>query len=420
VGSGTEIFFLKDIVEIIHVFYRGLKNVSKRPFLTKWFVKGIELEEILNRLDDADKRLLMQMPTVQEPTDVEYDRIAKNYIEEIYGKRKNFIRFMNWVFFKKYFLKRIKVNQGLNVDVSPDLKNVEFTYNNEHRIVTTNQKLLWPCNCGVPPEYKNTEIQCPIHSHKSGDAITNAFRFGIVKINFMNTEVYYKDTDAIWPPAIDSLFFALLLEKYFGNMKNLRRILDMGAGTGFLGIFLGEINENVKEITFIDVFLEPFFLSTFNCYRNLKGYKIKYRSIPSNGFDLLDEDGKYDLVLCNPPYLPLLGIREIAGINAVSGTYLLDRVLNDSGKYSNQLVIGASDIVKPEINEYFQKARKTYKKIEINEIGHIEAPFRVSHAFKASGYMDRLFNSRRKYFKIKQDAPIKLWHTVRYYHVIYR
>ncbi|MCS7113835.1 MAG: methyltransferase [Nitrososphaerota archaeon] len=359
------------------------------------------------------------MPTVQAPTDIEYYRIATEYVKEIYKRHKSLINFINNRFFRKLLFRGIKVYPILNVNISSDLRRIDFYYNEQHHIATIDQKLLWPCICRVPSEYRNTDIKCPIHSEKSGEIIQNAFGHGIVKINFGDVEVYYKDNDTLWPPSIDSLFFAVLLQQHFKDRKDLRKICDIGSGTGFLGIWLSKINNSVKEIVFTDIFISPVFLSAFNCYRNCQTIDVRYRSFASNAFDDFKEE-KYDLIICNPPYLPLLGVKDVAGINAVSGTYLLKRIVIEAGKFTNELVIGASDIVKPELKEFFEEAKKLYSRLQIRELGFIEVPFTVTHAFQVSGYMRILIRNRKKYFSFKQQTPIRIWHTVRFYHLTYR
>jgi len=160
-----------------------------------------------------------------------------------------------------------------------------------------------------------------------------------------------------------------------------------------------------------------------NFHRNSRGRNIKYASIASDTFDTFNKmrkDDKYDLIICNPPYMPLLDTPELAGINAVSGTYLLDRVIRDSGKFSDQLVFASSDISKTELNKSLEKAKELYPLIRVSEINKIDAPFRVAHAFQISGYMSKLLKNRKKYFLIRKNSPFKLWHNITYYHITYR
>lgn len=409
-----------EAIELADRAIEAVRYIRKHiGFSLKWLLRGVDVEDVLSRLDDADRRILIQMPVIQKPMDVTFNESARYLIERIYEEHGAFINLINSHFFKSIFLKRIKIKQALDIEVTADLKQMKYS-SKTNSITTYNQKLLWPCNCKVPSKYRNTAIRCPIHSENSGEIIENAFRTGVVRILFRDIEIIYRNTETIWPPSIDSLYFAQLLEKYFGTSSNLKRIVDIGAGTGFLGIFLSKINNSVKRVIFSDIFLSPVFLSMLNFYRNSKDRNVKYNSIASDAFDKMRKDDKYDLIICNPPYLPLLGTSELAGISAVSGTYLLDRVISDSGKFSDHLVFATSDIAKPELNKCLAKAKEQYPMMSVSEIGKIDVPFRVAHAFKTSGYMSKLLKARKKYFSIREDSPFKLWHNITYYHITYR
>jgi len=406
------------IGELAKTSFEVAKYIYRRKgFSIKLLFKGAELEEILSKLAHADKEILLHMADIQKPLDTEFDESARKIICHVYDDQGALIKIVNSRWFNRYF-KRIKTSSYLDIAVDDDLSEIKF-YLNGCFLTENCTRLLWPCNCKVPDKYKNSSIPCPIHSREEGKRIQYAFEHGLIRIQFKNNQLFYKNVDSLWPPSIDSLFFALLLEKHFGNSKNLKSIADVGSGTGFLGIYLSNINEGIKEVNFIDMFASPVFLSQFNFFINSKARKIKSTSVASDCFHEIAKK-RFDLVICNPPYLPLLGISDFAKLNAVTGTYLLKEVLLESGKFSDQLVFGCSDIAKPDLNDYLKQLEILYTKMHIEEIGSIDAPFRVNHAFETGGYMSKLLKSRKAYFAVKDDSPFKLWHKIRYYHVTYR
>jgi len=45
----------------------------------------------------------------------------------------------------------------------------------------------------------------------------------VVRILFKGIEIIYRNIKTLWPPSIDSLYFAQLLEKNFGISRNLKK-----------------------------------------------------------------------------------------------------------------------------------------------------------------------------------------------------
>jgi len=96
----------------------------------------------------------------------------------------------------------------------------------------------------------------------------------------------------MYKPREDSLFFSDQLKKYFRNKKLNKKIkaLDLGAGSGILAETLIELG--IKNIIASDIDKEA-----INFLR-----KKKIKSIKSDLFEKIN--GKFDLIVFNPPYLP--------------------------------------------------------------------------------------------------------------------
>jgi release factor glutamine methyltransferase len=93
----------------------------------------------------------------------------------------------------------------------------------------------------------------------------------------------------IYEPAEDSY----LLKKYVKQYA-LGRVLDVGTGSGIQAITAAE-NKNTREVVAVDI--------NENALKELKEKNIK--KIKTVKSDLLNNvDGKFDLIIFNPPYLP--------------------------------------------------------------------------------------------------------------------
>lgn len=85
----------------------------------------------------------------------------------------------------------------------------------------------------------------------------------------------------------------VLVENILKNVKNKKTILDMGCGYGFMGIVLGKrLNANV---TMVDVNQRAVHL----CERNIKENKVDGKTFQSDIYE--NVEGKYDLIVTNPP-----------------------------------------------------------------------------------------------------------------------
>ena len=91
----------------------------------------------------------------------------------------------------------------------------------------------------------------------------------------------------LYEPREDSFLLKGILKKY----SNGRKVLDMGAGSGILA--REALNSKAKSVLAADINLEAV-------------EKIKKLGIPTVQSDLFENiKGKFDLIIFNPPYLPL-------------------------------------------------------------------------------------------------------------------
>jgi hypothetical protein len=209
-----------------------------------------------------------------------------------------------------------------------------------------------------------------------GDRIAAAFGSGLVRIEYDGLSFYWKDIRTLWPPSIDSLHFATVLSKSVSG-KQLRRMLDVGSGTGFLGLCLAAKKGPIKKVVLSDLFMTSLFSSLYSAYRNLSPVGLgSVRLEESNGLENFREtEDRFDMVVCAPPYVPHLGVPSILSLDAVSGTYLMRDVVVRSGKFSNLLMICHSSIAQPEFEKAVGDAKRTYARLYVDYLSELEVPF---------------------------------------------
>lgn len=112
-------------------------------------------------------------------------------------------------------------------------------------------------------------------------------------------ETFYLNRNSLIPRQDTELMIDLVINQYDKNSK--LNILDLGTGSGIIGITLSKIFTNSK-ITITDISLKA--LQVAN--KNIKKHKVKnIKSLESNWFDKINKDEKFDLIVTNPPYISI-------------------------------------------------------------------------------------------------------------------
>lgn len=116
--------------------------------------------------------------------------------------------------------------------------------------------------------------------------------------------------------------------KYFLTEKrNYEECLDLCCGSGIQGMLASQIS-NVKNITFVDINKKALkFLNQNLIINGIKKCNLLHKSI----FDSFNK--KYDLIVCNPPFVPIAAHNDwypISGNGGLDGTLFLKRLFEIS------------------------------------------------------------------------------------------
>lgn len=110
-------------------------------------------------------------------------------------------------------------------------------------------------------------------------------------------ETFYLDKNSLIPRQDTELMVDLVLNQF--DKKSKLNILDLGTGSGVIGITLSKFYPN-SLITISDI--SPKALKVAN--KNIKKHKVSnVHSIESNWFADFKEEKIFDLILTNPPYI---------------------------------------------------------------------------------------------------------------------
>lgn len=117
----------------------------------------------------------------------------------------------------------------------------------------------------------------------------------MINYNESNLNLKFKTNDKVFSPkSIDKGTLSMLSQVKFSYED---KVLDLGCGYGFVGIYAGQF-VNPKKITMSDVSDDALVLARSNTVlNNLPEINV----IKSNGLDEIPDNG-YTLILANPPY----------------------------------------------------------------------------------------------------------------------
>jgi methylase of polypeptide subunit release factors/transcriptional regulator with XRE-family HTH domain len=295
----------------------------------------------------------------------------------------------------------------LNIRVSNNLDSMSYVVGSE-TLTVRNPKLMRNCLCA---DIDNPDPECAIHSRPLGTHILTRFDSGITRLEFMGSTTFFRLEKSLWPPSIDSLIMATRLNEAGVFQRNFPRVLDLGSGTGFLGLIAMRLNHSVKLVHLSDWMLSPLFWGSFNWFQNRRDREhVEVKTILARFGEGLDQDVlPYDLCLCNPPYLPAhKGSSELNMRSAVYGTDLLRYVISNHRQIAHNVYIQFSEIA-------FDDAEKECAKFdsELVPVGNpTTLPFRPSYRKLDEDYLRSL---KQKGLIVHPSKKYPYWHRIRLY-----
>lgn len=298
----------------------------------------------------------------------------------------------------------------LQIEVSDNLDEIRYAYSNEE-IRVKNPSLLFDCNCGM---WNPGRARCKIHYSKLGHEVTARFRSGLIKLSYRGIGIFFKITRPLWPPALDSLYMIRDLYHQGVLEKPCQRVLDLGSGTGILGIMMGQMNPHILGIHLSDWLLTPMLFGQVNWLANREGREhVEFKGIQglfSSG--LSSGDVPYDVCLCNPPYIPMIEApSELELFAPVSGTSLLEHVILNCRNMARETYLQFSDLALPEARKAADNAG-----VNLQAVGKGHwVGFKLGILERFPEYLDVL---EERGLKKKYRPGQKYWHRIQLYQLV--
>ena len=215
------------------------------------------------------------------------------------------------------------------------------------------------------------------------DAISKLYQFDGRTTEYDGVSVWWSETryPGVWAPSIDTVVFASALRKRLMQTKYISRfstLLEIGCGSGFLTKYVMMKKQEKDQRDFNKVPLMDINKDAIKCaldtLQDIRGEtEIVYthNRIQSP----LHISHPYDLVLCNPPYIPRPSARDN---NPFEGLFLYYEILQNASKLLSGrglLFITFSslseDVVLPEFRKYFS----------LRPVAHMRVPLKIPSVF---------------------------------------
>lgn len=195
----------------------------------------------------------------------------------------------------------------------------------------------------------------------------------------------------VWCPSIDTLLFAKGLREVLRKYK-FKSVAEIGCGSGFLSKYILDKSKSLMSMLIIDI--NPY---AIKCARdNIKDKRASF--FVGDGMKRIQNE-KFDLLICNPPYVPREGSIDD---NPYEGFGLLNHLLHEGQKYLNPngvIIINISSLCK-------DKVLKDKVKMKMKLIEKMRVPLKVNNILNNKRWVAYL---RKCGMKKKLERGYEYW-----------
>lgn len=229
-----------------------------------------------------------------------------------------------------------------------------------------------------------------------------------------------KTYPTVWCPSIDTIFFALCLRSAFRNFnpimgKRIETAADIGCGSGFLGKYamkkLEFLKSPLKKLHFLDIDPNAIRCAMDNTEKERGKTAVSYSL--NRSVEKLEIDEVYDLVICNPPYIPR---PQSVSDNPYEGLVLLKNILEQAEDIISPngfLMTNFSSLCEEEFKKWAAENKIRYKILLQKKIPLKVLPV-ISGKSKRSREWIRYLSQRACGLEIdqKETSGYRYWHTI--------
>lgn len=192
----------------------------------------------------------------------------------------------------------------------------------------------------------------------------------------------------VWSPSIDTVLFAQAVAKIFKNKNNFKTAVEIGTGSGFLSKYVLAKCKSLKSMLVIDI--NPYAIKS--AMDNIKDSRAVFYS--GDGLKKI-KNQKFDLMICNPPYVPR---PKSIDDNPYEGVGVLDYLMHQGQKHLNQggvLLVNVSSLCQDLVY-------KTKPIMKSKIIAKMKVPLKVNNILNNQAWLNYLVKDRGLVKKIER------------------
>lgn len=216
-------------------------------------------------------------------------------------------------------------------------------------------------------------------------------------VEYDGTSVYWDDSHAsVWSPSIDTVLIAKVLHNLLHKNSSIKSAIEIGCGSGFLSKYILENCSQLETITINDINANAIKCAQDNIQDNRAIYK------QGDGLEEL-KNKTFDLIVCNPPYIPRPDSIEN---NPYEGISLLNYLIHEGKKHLNKngyLVIGISSLADDLVFSHMPE-------LDFTIGAQMEVPLKINNILNNPEWLAYL---QKRGLKKNMHDGYEYWHVIK-------
>jgi hypothetical protein len=200
----------------------------------------------------------------------------------------------------------------------------------------------------------------------------------------------------VWSPSIDTVLFAKAISKVLLKKKDFKTAAEIGTGSGFLSKYVLAKCSSLKSILIMDI--NPYAIKS--AMDNIKDKRALFYA--GDGLKKIKNE-KFDLLICNPPYVPR---PKSIDDNPYEGVGVLNYLLHEGEKHLNpggMILVNISSLCENIV-------LKKNPSLPMKEIEKMRVPLKVNNIANNQTWLNYLI--KKQGLKKKLLQGYEYWQTI--------